>query len=83
MLIGENSRAVSQRTAQRIADVQKSLPAGVVIKPVYDRTVLVDHTIATISKNLLEGASLVIAVLFVLLGNIRAALIAPRSRATV
>jgi cobalt-zinc-cadmium resistance protein CzcA len=75
MLIGENSRAVSQRTAQRITEVQKSLPAGVVIKPVYDRTVLVDHTIATISKNLLEGALLVIAVLFVLLGNFRAALI--------
>ena len=75
MLIGENSRAVSQRTAQRIAEVQKSLPAGVVIKPVYDRTVLVDRTIATISKNLFEGALLVIAVLFALLGNIRAALI--------
>ena len=75
MLIGENSRAVSLRTAQRIAEVQKSLPAGVVIKAVYDRTVLVDHTIATISKNLLEGALLVIVVLFVLLGNIRAALI--------
>jgi heavy metal efflux system protein len=75
MLIGENSRAVSQRTAQRITEVQKSLPAGVVIKPVYDRTVLVDHTIATISKNLLEGALLVIVVLFVLLGNFRAALI--------
>ncbi len=75
MLIGENSRAVSQRTAQRIAEVQKSLPAGVIIRPVYDRTVLVDHTIATIWKNLLEGASLVIVVLFLLLGNIRAALI--------
>ncbi len=75
MLIGENSRAVSQRTAQRIAEVQKSLPDGVVIKSVYDRTVLVDHTIATISKNLLEGALLVIVVLFVLLGNFRAALI--------
>jgi cobalt-zinc-cadmium resistance protein CzcA len=75
MLIGENSRAVSQRTAQRIAEVQKSLPAGVLIKPVYDRTVLVDRTIATISKNLLEGALLVIVVLFALLGNIRAALI--------
>ncbi len=75
MLIGENSRAVSQRTAQRIAEVQKSLPAGVMIKPVYDRTVLVDHTIATVSKNLLEGALLVIVVLFALLGNFRAALI--------
>jgi cobalt-zinc-cadmium resistance protein CzcA len=51
MLIGENSRAVSQRTAQRIAEVQKSLPSGVGIKPVYDRTVLVDHTIATVTKH--------------------------------
>jgi cobalt-zinc-cadmium resistance protein CzcA len=75
MLIGENSRAVSQRTAQRLTEVQKSLPPGVVTNPVYDRTVLVDRTIATVSKNLLEGALLVIVVLFVLLGNIRAALI--------
>ncbi len=75
MLIGENSRAVSQRTAKRIAEVQKSLPVGVAIKPVYDRTVLVDRTIATVSKNLFEGALLVIAVLFALLGNFRAALI--------
>jgi len=75
MLIGENSRAVSQRTAARLADVQKSLPAGVVTKTVYDRTVLVDRTIATVSKNLIEGALLVIVVLFLLLGNIRAALI--------
>ena len=75
MLIGENSRAVSRRTAERITEVQKSLPAGVVIKPVYDRTVLVDRTIHTVSKNLLEGALLVIAVLFVMLGNFRAALL--------
>jgi cobalt-zinc-cadmium resistance protein CzcA len=75
MLIGENSRAVSQRTAQRIKEVQKSLPVGINIKPVYDRTVLVDRTIATVSKNLIEGALLVVVVLFALLGNFRAALI--------
>ena len=75
MLIGENSRAVSQRTGARLAEVQKSLPAGVIVRPVYDRTVLVDRTIATVAKNLLEGALLVIVVLFLLLGNLRAALI--------
>jgi cobalt-zinc-cadmium resistance protein CzcA len=75
MLIGENSRAVSQRTAERLAQVQKSLPAGVVVRAVYDRTVLVDRTIETVEKNLIEGAVLVIVVLFLLLGNFRAALI--------
>ncbi|MBS0514284.1 MAG: CusA/CzcA family heavy metal efflux RND transporter [Proteobacteria bacterium] len=75
MLIGENSRTVSQRTAQKLGDIQKSLPDGVIAKPVYDRTTLVDRTIATVSKNLIEGALLVIVVLFLLLGNIRAALI--------
>lgn len=75
MLIGENSRAVSQRTGARLTEVQKSLPAGVAVRPVYDRTVLVDRTIATVAKNLLEGALLVILVLFLLLGNLRAALI--------
>ncbi|GMV31023.1 MAG: hypothetical protein AMXMBFR59_31480 [Rhodanobacteraceae bacterium] len=75
MLIGENSRAVSQRTAQALAQVQKSLPEGVTAKTVYDRTALVDRTIATVAKNLIEGALLVIVVLFLLLGNVRAALI--------
>lgn len=75
MLIGENSRAVSQRTGQRLAEVQKSLPDGVSVNAIYDRTVLVDRTIETVSKNLIEGALLVIVVLFLLLGNIRAALI--------
>jgi cobalt-zinc-cadmium resistance protein CzcA len=75
MLIGENSRAVSQRTGERLAQVQKSLPPGVIVRPVYDRTVLVDRTIATVEKNLIEGAVLVIVVLFLLLGNLRAALI--------
>ena len=75
MLIGENSRAVSQRTAERLAEAQRSLPAGVEVTAVYDRTVLVDRTIATVEKNLVEGALLVVVVLFLLLGNVRAALI--------
>lgn len=75
MLIGENSRAVAERVKTKLAEVQKSLPEGVQAILVYDRTRLVDATIATVQKNLLEGALLVIAVLFVFLGNIRAALI--------
>jgi cobalt-zinc-cadmium resistance protein CzcA len=75
MLIGENSRTVAQATAERLQEVAKSLPTGVDVHPVYDRTALVDRTIATVEKNLVEGALLVIAVLFLLLGNIRAALI--------
>jgi len=75
MLIGENSRAVARAAAARVAEIQKSLPKGVLIEPVYDRTSLVDRTIATVRTSLIEGALLVIAVLFVLLGNFRAALI--------
>ncbi|MGO4305457.1 CusA/CzcA family heavy metal efflux RND transporter [Cupriavidus sp. RAF12] len=75
MLIGENSRAVSRAVDARMAAINKSLPAGVKAVTVYDRTVLVDKAIATVKKNLLEGAVLVIAVLFVFLGNLRAALI--------
>ena len=75
MLIGENSRDVSTRVATKLADVNRSLPEGVVAKTVYDRTSLVDRTIATVQKNLVEGALLVIVILFLLLGNIRAALI--------
>jgi heavy metal efflux system protein len=75
MLMGENSRDVSQRVAKKLEKVSSSLPKGVIAKPVYDRTELVDRTIATVEKNLLEGAILVIVVLFLLLGNIRAALI--------
>ncbi|RYD50776.1 MAG: CusA/CzcA family heavy metal efflux RND transporter [Sphingobacteriales bacterium] len=75
MLVGENSRDVSQRVATKLEEIQRSLPEGVVARAVYDRTTLVDRTIATVEKNLLEGALLVIAVLFLLLGNIRAALI--------
>lgn len=75
MLIGGNSRDVSQAVAAKLKDIQRSLPKGVVVTPVYDRTTLVDRTIATVEKNLMEGAVLVIAILFLLLGNIRAALI--------
>jgi cobalt-zinc-cadmium resistance protein CzcA len=75
MLIGENSRAVSRAAAARVEQIQRSLPAGIRIEAVYDRTSLVDRTIATVSKSLVEGALLVIVVLFLLLGNLRAALI--------
>jgi cobalt-zinc-cadmium resistance protein CzcA len=75
MLIGENSRAVSQRTAAKLEEIRASLPPGVETKAVYDRTELVDRTIATVERNLLEGALLVIAILFLLLGNARAALL--------
>ncbi len=75
MLIGENSREVSTRVAAKLVEVNRSLPEGVVAKTVYDRTALVDRTIATVQKNLVEGALLVIVILFLLLGNFRAALI--------
>lgn len=75
MLVGENSRLVALALAQKLAEIQSSLPEGVRVETVYDRTTLVDKTIATVRKNLLEGALLVIVVLFALLGNIRAALI--------
>ncbi len=75
MLMGENSRQVAQAVAQRLEAASQALPDGVVATPVYDRTELVDRTIETVEKNLLEGALLVIVVLFLLLGNIRAALI--------
>lgn len=75
MLIGENSRAVSRAVDARMVAINKSLPAGVRAVTVYDRTVLVDKAIATVKKNLLEGAALVVAVLFLFLGNLRAALI--------
>ena len=75
MLIGENSRTVSQRIAERLEEVRKSLPPGITVTPVYDRTQLVDRTISTVSTSLVEGALLVIVVLFVFLGNMRAAVI--------
>lgn len=75
MLISANSRTVAQDVASKLDDIQASLPEGVVAEAVYDRTALVDKAIATVSKNLMEGALLVIVVLFLLLGNFRAALI--------
>ena len=75
MLIGENSRAVSQAVDRKMAEINRTLPQGVKAVTVYDRTVLVDKAIATVKKNLLEGAILVIAILFLFLGNIRAAVI--------
>ena len=75
MLMGENSRAVAKAIGQRLEEIRPSLPEGVRLDSVYDRTTLVDKTIATVRKNLIEGALLVIAVLFGLLGNLRAALI--------
>ena len=75
MLLGENSRTVSRAVATRLEEVNRSLPQGVEAFAVYDRTLLVDATIETVKKNLFEGAALVIVILFLLLGNIRAALI--------
>ncbi|WP_339616316.1 CusA/CzcA family heavy metal efflux RND transporter [uncultured Gilvimarinus sp.] len=75
MLVGENSRSVAQAVAKKLEAIQPSLPAGVKVETVYDRTTLVDKAIATVEKNLLEGALLVVVVLFLLLGNLRAALI--------
>jgi cobalt-zinc-cadmium resistance protein CzcA len=75
MRAGENSRTVAAGAAERLEEVRASLPEGVVADIVYNRSSLVDATIATVEKNLLEGALLVIAVLFLLLGNIRAAII--------
>lgn len=75
MLIGENSREVARATAERLKQIKPSLPEGVELIPLYDRTSLVDKTIATVQKNLAEAALLVVAVLLLLLGNWRAALI--------
>jgi heavy metal efflux system protein len=75
MLIGENSREVANNTAIRLQEIQASLPLGISATAVYNRTTLVDKTLQTVQKNLLEGALLVIAVLFLLLGNIRAAIL--------
>jgi cobalt-zinc-cadmium resistance protein CzcA len=75
MLMGENSRTVSRAVDKQMAAINKTLPEGVKAVTVYDRTVLVDKAIATVQKNLVEGAVLVIAVLFMFLGNLRAALI--------
>ncbi len=75
LLYGENSRTVSHRVDQKIAKVNKALPENVKITTLYDRTYLVDATLATIRENLTQGALLVIVILFLLLGNVRAAII--------
>lgn len=75
MLMGENTRTVARDVAMKLEEVNATLPVGVVAEAVYDRTILVDKTINTVQRNLLGGAILVISVLFLLLGNIRAAII--------
>lgn len=75
MLIGENSRTVARDVAARLKQINAALPPGVVAEPVYNRTSLVEATIRTVEENLLGGALLVISVLFLMLGNLRAALI--------
>ena len=75
MLVGENSRAVAKAVAAQLVKVNDSLPEGVTAVTAYDRTVLVDKAIGTVQKNLLEGALLVVVILFLLLGNLRAALL--------
>jgi len=75
MLVGENSRAVAKSVAKKLEEIKQTLPEGVTIDAVYDRTTLVDKAISTVQLNLIEGALLVIVVLFLLLGNFRAALI--------
>lgn len=75
MMMGENSRTVAKAVDAKVKLIQASLPQGVVIETVYDRTVLVERAIQTVQKNLIEGAILVIAILFLFLGNFRAALI--------
>jgi cobalt-zinc-cadmium resistance protein CzcA len=75
MLIGENSRTVARAVGAKMREIGSSLPEGVRATPVYDRTKLVDRTIETVTRNLVEGAVLVIVVLFLFLGNVRAALI--------
>ncbi len=75
MLMGENTDVVAKRMKERMESIEKSLPEGTEVDVVYDRTELVDFVINTVKKNLFEGALLVVAVLFVFLGNFRAALI--------
>jgi cobalt-zinc-cadmium resistance protein CzcA len=75
MLVGQNSRTVSQQVASRLDEINLRLPAGVVAEANYNRTTLVDKTIQTVETNLLEGAVLVVVILFLFLGNVRAALL--------
>jgi cobalt-zinc-cadmium resistance protein CzcA len=75
MLSGANSRVVAEQAAAKLKEIQKKVPAGVVLRAVYNRSDLVNHTISTVEKNLFEGAILVVVVLLALIGNWRAALI--------
>lgn len=75
MLKGDNGRAVSELVKKRLQDISSSLPEGIEVKPVYDRSNLINASISTVQKNLFEGALLVVAILFAALGNLRAALI--------
>jgi len=75
MLIGENSRDVTRRLEARLREVVPALPEGVHVETVYERTHLVEHVLATVRRNLMEAAILVIAILFAFLGNVRAGLI--------
>lgn len=75
MLTGANSRDVSAAVEKKLSEINQTLPAGVTAKTVYNRTILIDKAINTVKKNLSEGALLVIAILFVFLGNLRAAMI--------
>ena len=75
LLIGDNSRTAAQRVAARLDEIAPSLPDGVVARAIYDRTRLVEATIRTVEKNLVEGAVLVVVVLFLVLGNFRAAFV--------
>ena len=75
MLIGENSRTVASNVARKLEEIKTSLPEGITVTAVYNRMTLVDKTLATVQKNLLEGALLVIVVLFLFLGNVRAAIL--------
>jgi cobalt-zinc-cadmium resistance protein CzcA len=75
MLAGENSRLVSRAVGERLAEIERKLPPGITLRPLYDRSHLVNRTLRTVETNLVEGALLVIAVLFLLLGNLRGALI--------
>ena len=75
MLMGENARTVTSAIKAKLAAIQPSLPLGTTIEPFYDRSILVNRTIRTVGRNLLEGALLVIAVLFILLGNFRAGIV--------
>lgn len=75
MLMGENSHDVTRRLKEKMEDIKAQLPPGVTVETIYDRTDLVDHVIDTVQKNLFEGGLMVVAILFMFLGNLRAGLI--------